>query len=102
VAGRLRTVGERRRGDRLASEQNEALPWEVARQMQALRAAKIPALLLARQPWEVSATVLAKSRDSCARWVRRHEVVGGLRALAWQTPPTAPWCASSRVSASKS
>jgi hypothetical protein len=43
-----------------ASEQNEALPWEVVRQMQTLRAAKIPALLLARQPWEVSATVLAE------------------------------------------
>ena len=43
-----------------AREQNEALPWEVARQMQTLRAAKIPALLLARQPWEVSATVLAE------------------------------------------
>jgi len=49
-----------------ASEQDEALPWEVARQMQALRAAKVPALLLARQPWEVSATVLAE----IARFVR--------------------------------
>ena len=32
------------------SEQNEALPWEIARQVQALRAAGIPALLLSRQP----------------------------------------------------
>jgi hypothetical protein len=42
------------------SEQNEALPWEIARQMKALHAARIPALLLARQPWRPSALVLAQ------------------------------------------
>ena len=42
------------------SEHDEALPWEIVRQMQALRAAGIPALLLARQPWRVSAAVLAQ------------------------------------------
>ena len=41
-------------------EHNEALPWEIARQMQALRAAEIPALLLARQPWHVSAAVITQ------------------------------------------
>jgi hypothetical protein len=39
-------------------EHDEALPWEVVRQMQSLRDAGIPALLLARQPWLVSAEVL--------------------------------------------
>jgi len=42
------------------SEQNEALPWEIARQLQSLRAAGVPALLLARQPWHVSAAVLTQ------------------------------------------
>jgi hypothetical protein len=42
------------------SEQNEALPWEIARQMKALHAARIPALLVARQPWRPSALVLAQ------------------------------------------
>jgi hypothetical protein len=42
------------------SEQNEALPWEISRQLQSLRAAGIPALLLARQPWEISAAVLTQ------------------------------------------
>ena len=42
------------------SEHDEALPWEIARQMQSLRTAGIPALLLARQPWRVSAAVLAQ------------------------------------------
>ncbi len=40
------------------SEENEALPWEIARQMQALRAAGIPALLLSRQPPDFSPSVL--------------------------------------------
>jgi hypothetical protein len=37
------------------SEQDEALPWEIARQMRELRADGVPTLLLARQPWRVSA-----------------------------------------------
>jgi hypothetical protein len=41
------------------SEQNEALPWEVPRQVRALRAAGIPVLLLERQPANISATVLS-------------------------------------------
>jgi hypothetical protein len=45
------------------SEQNEALPWEIARQMRALRDAGIPALLLDRQPWQLSALVLAQVMD---------------------------------------
>jgi hypothetical protein len=42
------------------SEQNEALPWEISRQLQSLRTAGIPALLLARQPWEISAATLTQ------------------------------------------
>jgi hypothetical protein len=42
------------------SEENEALPWEIARQMQSLRAAGVPALLLARQPRQPSAAVLTQ------------------------------------------
>jgi len=42
------------------SEQNEALPWEIARQMRSLRAAGIPALLLPRQPWQVPAAVVTQ------------------------------------------
>jgi hypothetical protein len=42
------------------SEQDEALPWEVARQMHSLRDAGIPALLLQRQPWHLSAAVLTQ------------------------------------------
>ena len=41
-------------------EHNEALPWEIARQMKSLRDAGIPALLLARQPWRIPATTLAQ------------------------------------------
>ena len=33
-------------------EENESLPWEIARQMRSLQAAGIPALLLSRQPWQ--------------------------------------------------
>ena len=47
------------------SEENEALPWEVARQMESLRARGIPALLLARQPWRISPSVLAQVTDFC-------------------------------------
>jgi len=42
------------------SEQNEALPWEIARQMQSLRTAGLPAMLLARQPWHISAAALTQ------------------------------------------
>jgi hypothetical protein len=42
------------------SEQNEALPWEVARQAQSLRAAGIPTLVLARQPWQVTSAAVAQ------------------------------------------
>jgi hypothetical protein len=42
------------------SEQDEALPWEIARQMRSLHEAGIPALLLARQPAHVSATILTQ------------------------------------------
>lgn len=42
------------------SEQNEALPWEIARQLESLRAAGLPALLLARQPWHISAAVITQ------------------------------------------
>jgi hypothetical protein len=45
------------------SEQDEALPWEAVRQSQALRAAGIPLLMLARQPWQVPAEVLAQVQD---------------------------------------
>jgi hypothetical protein len=41
-------------------EQNEALPWEIPRQLQALRAAGIPALTLERQPWNIPAAVLTQ------------------------------------------
>ncbi len=42
------------------SEQDEALPWEIARQMQALREAGVPALLLARQPPTISAATVTQ------------------------------------------
>ena len=41
-------------------EHNEALPWEIARQLHSLRAAGIPALLLERQPWNISAAVITQ------------------------------------------
>jgi len=47
------------------SEQNEALPWEIARQMESLRTRGIPALLLARQPWLISPHVLTQVKDFC-------------------------------------
>jgi len=47
------------------SEQNEALPWEVARQVESLRARGVPALLLARQPWHIPASVLTQVKDFC-------------------------------------
>jgi hypothetical protein len=45
------------------SEQNEALPWEIARQMESLRAAGVPALMLARQDWRVTAAALSQVKD---------------------------------------
>jgi hypothetical protein len=42
------------------SEEDEALPWEIARQVHALRDANIPTLLLARQPARVSAATLTQ------------------------------------------
>jgi hypothetical protein len=42
------------------SEQDEALPWEVVRQMRTLRDAGVPALLLARQPWQVPPAALTE------------------------------------------
>lgn len=42
------------------SEQDEALPWEIARQVHSLRDAGIPTLLLARQPAHVSAASLTQ------------------------------------------
>ena len=42
------------------SEQDEALPWEIARQSGSLRDAGLPVLLLARQPWRVSAAVITQ------------------------------------------
>lgn len=38
-------------------EENEALPWEVARQQRSLRAAAIPTLLLSRQGWRPDESV---------------------------------------------
>ncbi len=42
------------------SEEDEALPWEIARQMQALRDAGMPALLLTRQPPNVPPAVVTQ------------------------------------------
>jgi hypothetical protein len=39
-------------------EENEALPWEIARQQRSLRAAAIPTLLLPRQGWRPDGSVL--------------------------------------------
>lgn len=41
-------------------EEDEALPWEISRQLRALRDAGIPSLLLARQPAHVSAASLTQ------------------------------------------
>ncbi len=42
------------------SEHDEALPWEIPRQMQSLSVAGIPVLLLERQPWSVPAAVVSQ------------------------------------------
>ncbi|HEY6126459.1 MAG TPA: hypothetical protein VIV63_17525, partial [Steroidobacteraceae bacterium] len=39
-------------------EEDEALPWEIARQMRSLADARIPALLLSRQSWRAGETAL--------------------------------------------
>jgi hypothetical protein len=44
-------------------EEDEALPWEIARQMNRLRAEGVPALLLARQPWSVDDHARAQVRE---------------------------------------
>jgi hypothetical protein len=41
-------------------EEDEALPWEIARQMRSLQAARMPALLLSRQAWRATDEVLAR------------------------------------------
>ena len=35
-------------------EHDEALPWEIARQVRSLREAGVPTLLLTRQSWDVA------------------------------------------------
>jgi hypothetical protein len=42
------------------SEQDEALPWEIPRQVQSLHAAKIPVLVLERQPADIPASALSR------------------------------------------
>jgi len=39
-------------------EEDESLPWEIARQMRGLQAAGIPALLLSRQAWQADEAAL--------------------------------------------
>jgi hypothetical protein len=43
-------------------EQNEALPWEIARQMRSLEAARVATLLLARQPSPVASSSVQQVR----------------------------------------
>jgi hypothetical protein len=43
-------------------EEDEALPWEIARQMRSLEAARIPCLRLARQTWPPDAAACAQVR----------------------------------------
>ena len=47
------------------SEQNEALPWEIARQMESLSSCGISTLMLARQPWHIPPEVLTQITDFC-------------------------------------
>jgi hypothetical protein len=44
-------------------EEDEALPWEIARQMRSLVDARIPALLLARQPWRAGERTLNQVKE---------------------------------------
>jgi hypothetical protein len=47
-------------------EEDEALPWEITRQMRNIDAARIPTLLLSRQPWRVSGAVLDQVKEFVA------------------------------------
>ncbi len=47
-------------------EENEALPWEIARQVRDLREQRIPTLLLTRQPWEVDERARKQLKDFVA------------------------------------
>lgn len=66
MRGNARWLAERAREHRVdavlvwLSEEDEALPWEISRQMRSLQDAGIPSLLLARQPAHVSAASLTQ------------------------------------------
>ena len=47
-------------------EEDESMPWEIARQMRHLAAAGIPALLLSRQPWQAGEDALTRVREFIA------------------------------------
>jgi hypothetical protein len=47
-------------------EENEALPWEIARQVRDLREKHIPTLLLTRQPWQVDEQARKQLKDFVA------------------------------------
>jgi len=47
-------------------EENEALPWEIARQVRDLREQHIPTLLLTRQPWKVDEPARKQLKDFVA------------------------------------
>jgi hypothetical protein len=47
-------------------EENEALPWEIARQVRDLREKRIPTLLLTRQPWKVDEPARKQLKDFVA------------------------------------
>jgi hypothetical protein len=44
-------------------EEDEALPWEIARQARSLQAANVPALLLSRQPWRPTESALTQVKQ---------------------------------------
>jgi hypothetical protein len=44
-------------------EEDEALPWEISRQMGRLREKSVPALMLSRQPWSVDDTARAQVKE---------------------------------------
>lgn len=47
-------------------EEDEALPWEIVRQMRSVDASGIPTLLLSRQPWRVAGAVLDQVKEFVA------------------------------------
>ena len=47
-------------------EEDESLPWEISRQMRSLEEARIPALLLSRQPWRAPERSLDQVREFVA------------------------------------